>query len=112
MNYLDFNDDPNDSLPRREKLKEIIGDYLSYSTATVFYNDLKEETANWVAYHEKNKKKASTMLEMIDGYDVNLHNPSFDIVDEIVNDSSYGLGISTDMVFNLDNAITEENETN
>ena len=73
MNYLDFNDNPNDSLPRREQLKEIIGDYLSHSTATVFYNDLKEETANWVAYHEKNKKKASTMLEMIDGYDVDLH---------------------------------------
>ncbi len=108
MNYLDFSDDPKE-IPRREQLKEIIGDYLSHSTATVFYNDLKEETANWVTYHEKNKKKASTMLEMIDGYDVDLHNPNFDIVD----DSSYGLGISTDHIaINLDNAITEENETN
>lgn len=52
---------------RREKLVDIIGEYLTDedTSAEDLYREFKEEVQVWVEYHQKNLDKAQSVIDMI-----------------------------------------------
>lgn len=63
MNYKNYNE------ARKDRLGDIIGDYLSDTdtSSLTFYNDLKDEIKSWTNYHEEQLNKGNAFLDMIDG---------------------------------------------
>jgi len=55
------------SKQRRDRLADVVGDYLSDENVSVdeFVRDLKSELQEWVDYHERQRDRASGVLEAL-----------------------------------------------